>query len=105
MNPLLMFLLIVLALILATNRRQLGNAKSLTEMWEPARVNGWGRGTLLAVAGLFLFAFKFVGSVGLVVLTVVTKTVQAVSFVASVVQEHLRDLLNPPMPVVRAEAA
>jgi hypothetical protein len=100
-----MCLLVALALILATNRRQVGNAKTLSELWEPARANGWGRGTALTVAGLFVFALLFVGSVGLVALTVAAKTAQGVSFIASVVQEHLTDLLNPPLPIVRAEAA
>lgn len=105
MSPLLMCLLVALALILATNRRQVGNAKTLSEMWEPARANGWGRGTAWTVAGVIVFALLLAGSLGLVALTVAAKTMQAVSFVASVMQKHLTDVLNPPMPIVRAEAA
>lgn len=105
MSPLLMFLLVSLALVLATNRRQIGNAKTLSQMWEPARANGWGRGTLLAIGGLLKFALLFAASVGLVVLTVAAKTIQGLGFVAGIVQAHLQDMLNPPMPIVRAEAA
>lgn len=105
MNPPLIALLVALALLLATNRRQVGNACTLSEMWAPARANGWGRGTLLAVGGIVLFAIKFLGSVALVVLTVTTKTIQGISFVISAIQAHLKDLLNPPIPIVRVEAA
>lgn len=105
MNPLLMLLLIVLALILATNRRQVGNAKTLGEMWEPARANGWGRGTACAIAGLVVFALLFLGGITLPVITVATKVLQGAAFVASVVREHLTDLLNPPIPIARVEAA
>lgn len=105
MSPLLMFLLVVLALILATNRRQVGVARSWTEIWAPARANGWKRCTGLAVVGLLVFACKFLGSLALVVITPATKALQGVAFVASVVQAHLKDLLNPSIPIVRAEAA
>jgi hypothetical protein len=105
MNPILIVLLVALALILATNRRQVGNAKTMGEMWEPVRENGWVRSTLLTVGGLLVFALLFIASVGLVVLTVTTKTIQVLAFVASAVQTHLKDVLNPPMPIVRAEAA
>ncbi|GAA2860385.1 hypothetical protein GCM10020220_056960 [Nonomuraea rubra] len=99
------FLLVMLALILATNRRQVGNAKTLSELWEPARANGWGRGTALTVVGVVVFAFKFTGSVALVVLTVTAKAIEVLGFIASVVREHLTDLLNPPLPIGRVEAA
>ncbi|NUP18403.1 MAG: hypothetical protein HOZ81_20425 [Streptomyces sp.] len=105
MNSLLMLALIALALLLATNRRQLGNARTLPEMWESARGNGWTRGTALTVAGLLVFAVLLVASLSLVTLTVATKTVQGLGFLAGIVHEHLRDLLNPPRPITRVEAA
>ncbi|MGW4412620.1 hypothetical protein ACWEJ6_52130 [Nonomuraea sp. NPDC004702] len=105
MNTFLMLALIALALLLATSRRELGNARSLSEMWEPARANGWRRGTGCAIAGLVVFLLLVIASVGLVALTLATKVVQGVAFLASIVVEHLKDLLNPPVPIVRAEAA
>lgn len=105
MNTVLMLALIALALTLATNRRQLGTARSLPEMWKSARGNGWTRGVALTVAGLIVFALLLVASLGLVALTVTTKTVQGIGFLAGIVHEHLRDLLNPPHPIARMEAA
>ncbi|MER6577324.1 hypothetical protein [Nonomuraea sp. NPDC001023] len=105
MNSFLMLALVALGVLLATNRRELGNARTLSEMWEPARANGWGRGTALTVAGLFVFALLLAASLGLVALAVATKTVQGVGFVAGIVHEHLRDLLNPPLPIGRVETA
>jgi hypothetical protein len=52
-----------------------------------------------------LFVLKLLGSFALVVLTLITKTVQGIAFVAGAVQEHLKDLLNPPAVIARVEAA
>lgn len=101
MNPLLMFLLIVLALILATNRRQVDTARTVREMWAPARANGWGRGSLLALGGLLKFALLFLGGLGLITVSVAEKGGQVVWFVFGVIVLHLKDLLNPPVPVGR----
>lgn len=95
MNTTIIAPLAVLALVLCTTRETGDRARTWTELWAPARANGWKRSALLAAGGTAKLLLLIAGSLLTIAFTVVAWAGQGVWFTASAVSAHLQDLMSP----------
>lgn len=104
MNAFLLVMLGILATVLCTSRESADNARTWSELWAPARANGWGRGTLLALGGAGKLLLLIAGCLVTMAFAVVAHAGHAVGLVAAAITAHLRDLLEPaPLALPRPE--
>lgn len=106
MNTAIIAPLAVLALVLCTTRETGDRARTWTELWAPARANGWKRSVLLAAGGAAKLLLLITGCLLTMALTIVARSGQTVWFMAGAVAAHLQDLMSPgPIALSGSEPA
>ncbi|MEV6036071.1 hypothetical protein AB0L65_33290 [Nonomuraea sp. NPDC052116] len=104
MNGVLVACLAVLAVILCSTRETADNARTWSELWAPARANGWKRGTLLAIGGVGKLLLLIAGCLITLAFAVVAHAGHGLWIVSAAIAAHLSDLLAPaPLALPRSE--
>lgn len=105
MNTLLTIAFIACAAAMCT-REPTHNTRTLTQMWAPARANGWRRATLLALGGAAKLLLLIAAGLAALTFEAAGRACQAAMWVCRIIAHHLRSIAAySAVPPIAVEAA